>query len=119
MTTFTCLVAHGPQQGQHSYSALQFCIAAVQQGHQIRQVFFYGDAVQHGNAHLDISSDEFNIQQRWQQFAGEYAVPLVICSTVASRHGVQEGANLAPGFVASGLTEYIEAVANSERLVQF
>lgn len=123
MTTFTCLVTHGPHQGQHSYSALLFCIAAVQQGHKINQVFFYADAVVHGNAHLDIPSDEFNMQQRWQAFASEHSIPLVICTTVASRHGVHEcvheSASLASGFVASGLTEYMESVVTSERLVQF
>ena len=119
MSSFTCLVVHGPHQGQHSYSALQFCRAALQQGHQVRQVFFYGDAVAHGNAHLEIPSDEINMQQRWQAFADEHNIPLVICATVASRHGIDESKNLASGFVASGLTEYMEAVVDSDRLVQF
>lgn len=119
MTSFTCLIEHAPNQGQHSYSALQFCQAAIAQGHQVEQVFFYGDAVSHGHAHVDIPSDEVNMQQRWQAFAQEHAVPLVVCATVASRHGVADGVNLASGFIASGLTDYMEAVVNSDRLVQF
>lgn len=122
MASFTCLIQHAPHQGHHSYSALQFCEAALRQGHQIRQVFFYADAVVHGNALMDIPSDELNMQQRWQDFASTHHVPLVICATVAARHGVVEGSappNLAAHFHAGGLAEYIEAVATSDRLVQF
>lgn len=122
MASFTCLLQHAPHQGHHSYSALQFCEAALRQGHEIRQVFFYGDAVQHGNALLQIPSDELNMQMRWQAFAKEHQVPLVICATVGARQGVTEegqGANLAGHFHAGGLAEFTEATAQSDRLVQF
>lgn len=121
MASFTCLIQHSPWQGQHSYSAYQFCKAAIAQGHQIRQVFFYGDGVAHGHSATHISGDELNMQQRWLELGQQHQVPLVVCATVAARHGLDEAHSgaLAVGFHAGGLAEYTEAVVLSDRLVQF
>lgn len=127
MASFTLLIQHGPQQGHHSYSALQFAEAALHKGHRINQVFFYGDAVHHGNAVAHQPGDEQDISALWAEFSSRTEVPLVICATVAARHGVvaanelQEfsAGNLASGYAAGGLTEYTEALANSDHLVQF
>lgn len=127
MASLTCLIQHSPAQGHHSYSAYKFCAAALRQGHQITQVFFYGDAVAHGNRLAVQHSDEADVQALWQSLATEHKVPLVVCATVAARHGIHPAdaltdtaqGNLAEYFSAGGLAEYIEAVANSDRLVQF
>lgn len=121
MASFTCLVQRSPSQGQHSYSAYQFCLAALQNGHQIQQVFFYADAVNHGNRYLSLSSDEQNMQALWQQLSGDYQVPLIVCATVGARHGVLGSTEpeLADSFSAGGLAEYMEAVAISDHLIQF
>lgn len=127
MASLTCLIQHSPTQGHHSYSAYKFCAAALRQGHSITQVFFYGDAVVHGNRLATQHSDEVDVQALWQDLAKQHAVPLVICATVGARHGVYPAdaltdpaqANLAEHFSAGGLAEYIEAVATSDRLVQF
>lgn len=126
-TSFTCLVQHSPEQGHHSYTAYKFCQAALSKGHQIKQVFFYGDAVSHGNAVATRSSDELDVRALWQDLAAEFKFPLVICATVAIRHGIAAAndlqsfpqGNLAAGYESGGLTEYMEAVVNSDRLVQF
>ncbi|RUO33310.1 sulfurtransferase complex subunit TusD [Aliidiomarina soli] len=127
MASITCLIQHSPEQGHHSYSAYKFCQAAVAKGHQIKQVFFYGDAVHHGNALAHQSADEQDVRQLWQSLASNHQFPLVICATVAARHGIVAAGdlkdfsdgNLAPGYHAGGLAEYMEAVATSDRLVQF
>lgn len=127
MASITCLVQHSPAQGHHSYSAYKFCQAAIHQGHKITQVFFYGDAVAHGNRLAVQHSDDQDIQALWQALSTAHDVPLVVCATVAARHGVHpenslrkaKHGNLAERFSAGGLAEYIEAVANSDRLVQF
>ncbi|MGX5913891.1 sulfurtransferase complex subunit TusD [Aliidiomarina sp. Khilg15.8] len=127
MASFTLLVQHGPQQGHHSYSALQFAEAALQKGHRILQVFFYGDGVLHGNAIAHQPGDDQDISALWAKFSAKTEVPLVICATVAARHGVVaanelesfNAGNLATGYASGGLTEYTEALASSDHLVQF
>lgn len=127
MASLTCLIQHSPAQGHHSYSAYKFCEAALRQGHTITQVFFYGDAVAHGHCLATQHSDEVDVQALWQGLAEHHSVSLVICATVAARHGIYPAdaltdpaqGNLAEHFSAGGLAEYIEAVATSDRLVQF
>lgn len=120
MASFTCLLQHSPSQGQHSLSAYKFCCAAVEAGHQITQVFFYADAVGHGNPNLNFSQDEQNMQKLWQQFSRNFSVPLVVCATVATRHGVIDSTQkLAKHFSAGGLAEFMATTATSDHLVQF
>ncbi|RUO25870.1 sulfurtransferase complex subunit TusD [Aliidiomarina minuta] len=127
MASFTLIIQHGPHQGHHSYSALQFAKAALQKQHEIKQVFFYGDAVQHGNALAHRPGDEQDSGALWQAFAEQHGIELVICATVGARHGVVPAndlpdfaqGNLTPGYQAGGLAEYMAAQAESDHLVQF
>jgi len=114
---------------QASYSALQFCNAAIDGGHQISQVFFHQDAAAHGNNLSAVMSDEPDVVGNWARFSAAHSVPLVVCVTAAERRGVLSAAqaeefdkpvaNLHPSFSVAGLGALHEASLASDRMVVF
>ena len=69
MTIFTLLVDSAPEQTNAHFNALSFGRAALDQGHQIKQIFFFQDAVRIADIALDLPADEWDPQAQWQQFA--------------------------------------------------
>lgn len=122
------LVTAAPHQ-ENAWHALQFCKAALARGHEVPRVFFYGDGAGHGNALLLPPQDEAQIGRDWYRLGAEHAIELVVCVAAALKRGVMdEGtarreekaiANLAPGFVISGLGQLAEAMLEADRLVSF
>ncbi|GLS84533.1 sulfurtransferase complex subunit TusD [Paraferrimonas haliotis] len=129
MTRFTILVNHPPYGSEHAYSALRFCEAALKQGHEITQVFFYLDGVYNTTALLSPQSDELHLVNRWKHMAHSHSIPLISCVSAGLRRGVVnqvdasdnelESHNMDPAFVAAGLGELVAAIEDSDRLVQF
>lgn len=126
---FSLAVYAAPYASQASYSAYQFALSALKQGHQIHRVFFYQDGVHNATSLAAPPQDEFNLQQAWQLLAKEYKVDLVVCIAAALRRGIldsseanrydKESHNLAQEFTISGLGQLIEAAAISDRLINF
>jgi tRNA 2-thiouridine synthesizing protein D len=125
---FTLLVLNSPWQGQATQSAYRFANAALASGHQLRQVFFYGD----GAAVLQGGGGAFaeSVAGRaWEQLAVDHGVPLIACTSAAARRGIDRagGAVAAPGSAGGarpGLTEgtlgqLMIALPESERLLTF
>ena len=98
--------------------ALSFAQTAVSSGHEVNRVFFHKDAVYLGNSHLDVPTDEVNLQTEWTKFAVQNDVPLVLCVTSAQRRGIVS-ANIADGFEIAGLGQLIETMFESDRVVTF
>ncbi|MBY5920500.1 sulfurtransferase complex subunit TusD [Ferrimonas balearica] len=128
MSQFVIFV-NGPAYGtQHAYSALRFAEAALEAGHQVRQVFFYQDGVQNASRLLCPASDELDLAARWQRLH-ERGIPLVSCVSAGLRRGVidveaaedaeLDAANLSACFILGGLGEYVTAAATADRTVQF
>lgn len=97
-----------------SLLAFQYAQAAVACGHRITMLFCYQQAVRladpnHPHPHA----------LRWQQWAIEHRIPLVVCSSVAENEFALAVDQLQAGFAAGGLTEFAAAVAAADRLVQF
>ena len=97
-----------------SLLAFQYAQAAVACGHQINMLFYYQQAVRladpnHPHPHA----------LRWQQWAIEQRIPLVVCSSVAENEFALAVDQLQTGFAAGGLTEFAAAVAAADKLVQF
>ena len=123
------LVTGGVYSNQCAYSALQFCKAAVAQGHQISQVFFYQDAVSQASSLSVPIQDEFNAVDQWREFNQEHKTPLVVCVSAAERRGVLSAdqakefgklnSNLADCFVVEGLGALHDASLSSDRTVTF
>lgn len=126
---FSLLVNASPGQGQAQLSALRFAEAVLAAGHELSRVFFYGEAVLAGNRLNAPPGDETDITARWQALTKAHGVELSLCVAAALRRGVlnaeealrweKVGDNLAPGFALAGLGQLIEAMVESERLVEF
>jgi tRNA 2-thiouridine synthesizing protein D len=122
------LVTAAPQQ-ENAWQALQFCRAALARGHEVPRVFFYGDGATHGNALLLPPQDEAHVTRDWQRLAAEHGVELVVCIAAALKRGVMDAdtarreekavANLAPGFIISGLGQLAEVMIEADRVVSF
>ena len=103
-------------------------IRQVAASREIQRVFFYQDAVLAGLMHQTPVQGQPSIAEQWRTLAQEFNFPLQLCIANALRRGVfnQEeakrygaSANLTDGFQLCGLGEMADAVANSDRIVQF
>ncbi|PJG83221.1 sulfurtransferase complex subunit TusD [Caviibacterium pharyngocola] len=109
---------------QGAFSAYQFAEALLAQGHRIDQIFFFRDGVMNGNAFIHPANDEFHLQQAWQTLGETHQIPLHLCIAASQRRGVvdplttsSEQHNLASGFVAAGLGEFMKAVLEADRVI--
>lgn len=118
-----------PYSRQANQTALQFCRAALRQGHQIKRVFFSGDGV-HSATRLGVPpQDELHLYSGWIELARQHQVELVVCISACLRRGIVDpgeaaryqlaGSNLAPEFVIAGLGQLVDAALESDRLITF
>lgn len=117
---------YGNLQAMHAY---QFAKALIQQGHQLKQVFFYQEGVSHASCLNLPANDEFNLTKAWQDLALEHQIRLEVCVAASLRRGIVdkteaqahqlEVSNLASGFSMAGLGSLAEAMLKQDRVVQF
>lgn len=124
-TTFTIMVSKSPFDQRNAESALAFCYAAIEQGHQIAQVFFYQSGVHNASYLLSPNNDEIHTYKLWLALFNAYKIPLNVCVTAASRRGVvddtfvsQASANLKGPFAQVGLSAYFESLADNSVNIQ-
>ncbi|MBD3670902.1 MAG: sulfurtransferase complex subunit TusD [Gammaproteobacteria bacterium] len=126
---FGILVTEGPYQHQASDSALQFCRAALEKGHEVMRVFFYNDGVNNSTRYTTPPQDDRNIVNSWSELAEKHGIDLVVCVAAAQRRGIvdegeaqrngKDGNNIAEGFRISGLGQLVEAGIQCDRIVTF
>ena len=126
---FSIVVGGAPYGSQSASSAYQFCIAALEAGHQVTGVFFYQEGVLNASQLISPPSDEVNLPDLWAKLAIKYRFPLEVCVSAALRRGIVDQTeaaqlalqhfNLKPPFVLSGLGQLAELSAGCDRLVQF
>ncbi|ODS24712.1 sulfurtransferase TusD [Candidatus Endobugula sertula] len=114
---------------QSSDSAYRFANALVAHNHTLYRIFFYHDGVYHGSQLNTPAQDEVDHTVRWQQFAKQHNVDMVICIASGLRRGIlnskeatryeKSAHNLAEGFELSGLGQLVDAAVYSDRLVTF
>ena len=127
--TFNLFITGAIYSSQASYSALQFCRAALERGHEISQVFFYQDGVTQGTSLSVPLSDEFDSVAEWHNLAQQADIDLVVCVSAAERRGVLDqtqalehgraSSNLHSSFKVAGLGELHAASLESDRMVSF
>ncbi|QSX35284.1 sulfurtransferase complex subunit TusD [Shewanella avicenniae] len=128
MPSFIILLSSSAITPANGLKAIQFAESALAQGHTIHSIFFSGDGISHANSLLQVVSDETDIKLHWQQFAAQHEIPLINCTTAASRRGVLSdveaselglSANQSDLFHAGGLVELVAGITKSHRLVRF
>lgn len=123
------LITGGLYDSQAAYSAWQFCQAALDQGHTVKQAFFYQAAAAIGTCLAEPLADEFDASSSWAELSQEYEIPLVVCVSAAERRGIlseeQQSEldklthNLHTSFIVEGLGSFYSACLDADRLVHF
>jgi tRNA 2-thiouridine synthesizing protein D len=109
--------------------AYRFIQAALLQQHQVLQVFFYQEGIQHAMRYALPPDDEFHISRFWSQLADEQQIDLLVCISAAQRRGLlckdeasRQGLAdnyLAEGFRIGGLGQWLEATLQADRFLVF
>lgn len=125
---FSVHVIASPYSQQANATALHFCRAVLQQGHQLKRVFFSGDGVFTASTLAVPPQDEIHLYKGWQTLATQ-GVELVVCISACLRRGIVNeseaaryqvpGHNLHGGFILAGLGQLVDAALESDRLVTF
>lgn len=126
---FTLVIHQAPQSEQAALSAYNFAQAAVANGHHIYRLFFYGDGV-HNTSTLTVTpQDETNLPQQWARFCETNQIDAVACVSSAIKRGIineeerrryeLEANNLASFADISGLGQLIDAINESDRVINF
>ncbi|MBE2895056.1 sulfurtransferase complex subunit TusD [Spirabiliibacterium falconis] len=118
-------VSQSPHSGTGNALALAFATELLKCGHDITQIFFYHDGVLTGNQFNYPANDEPHLTAQWQAFAEKHQVRLTLCIAAAQRRGiVNEDSsatgklnNLAPHFELAGLTDFMQAALQADRVI--
>jgi len=124
------VVVYGSPTGSPaSMSAYRYVCAALELGHRVSRVFFYGEGVHNATRLAAPPQDETSLPECWQRLARSHQLELIVCIAAALRRGVlndqeaarhgRDASNLAPGFELSGLGQLADAALNSDRLITF
>ncbi|MEE4281665.1 MAG: sulfurtransferase complex subunit TusD [Pseudomonadales bacterium] len=126
---FTVAVHGAPYASFANHHALGFCESLLQQGHQLNRVFFYHEGVLAGLNSRVVPQDEVDVVQRWLELKEQYAFELAICIANALKRGVineseqkrynKPAATLQSEFELVGLGQLIDAIAHSDRYIEF
>lgn len=124
------IVIHGaPWNSASALSALRFAETTLATGHDIYRLFFYQDGVCNGALFSVPPQDETDIPARWQQLIEQNNIDAVVCAASALKRGILDeaeadrydkaAASLRPGFSVSGLGQLVDAIQQSDRVVNF
>lgn len=129
MSQFLILVTSPHFETNSAKTTYSFCEAALQAGHNLVGIFFYGAGVSHANKFNVPLPEEPSSQNLWHSLAQEHQVDLLVCATAASRRGIMEDneamlnkfetGSLDPNFKMSGLVELAALSSQATRVVQF
>ena len=121
MNRFLIFITRSPFDSLNGQTALSFCEAAIDLGHQIEQVFFYHHGVLHANSDIQPGAGEKNMLQLWTQFTEQTKTPLNVCVTASAKRGVlseddasmfKRHSNIHEAFCPVGMADYF-SVLNS------
>ena len=129
MSSFSLIIQGAPYTSQASVSALHFSRAALADGHEIQRLFFFQDGVHNASALIVPPQDELHLPKAWQELIQKHGIDAVVCAASALKRGIlsdEEAAryekttgNLLPGFTIGGLGLLVDALRNSDRLINF
>ena len=118
-----------PYSSEAAATAFNFTKTLLDQGHELYRLFFFGDGVNNANRLAVVAQDEVNLQQRWDQLITTHRLDAVVCVSSAIRRGLldsQESERYELDAISvygsseiAGLGQLIDAVINSDRVVNF
>lgn len=118
-----------PYSSEAAATAFNFTKTLLDQGHELYRLFFFGDGVHNANRLAVVAQDEVNLQQRWDQLITTHRLDAVVCVSSAIRRGLldsQESERYELDAISvygsseiAGLGQLIDAVINSDRVVNF
>lgn len=124
---FALQINSSPYQANAGRTACAFIKAAVAEGHQILQVFFYHDGIYHALKYATPPDDEPSQTQQWQALAKEHHIDLAVCISAAQRRGLlcadeawrqgKQDNDLADGFRIAGLGQLLAATLEADRFI--
>lgn len=128
MASFTLVLTQSPTTNVSHFLALDFATSLLKQGHTLKRVFFYQDAVYVGlNGQTPVQGQQ-SLLQSWLLLSNQHKFPLQLCIANAIRRGLvnkqeQERYQLpaqtvANGFDLVGLGELAEACLEDDRVIQ-
>jgi tRNA 2-thiouridine synthesizing protein D len=96
-------------------TALLTARAIVERGHTLYRLFFYADGV-----HLALEGSG-ETASAWQAFIKDQELDATVCSGASARRGLFSGDGRTPatGFELAGLGQWIDALAASDRVLEF
>lgn len=123
---YSVMINAGPDEAAAG-TALAFTRALIARGHEVKALFFYRRGVH--LASTLVAEPEDNPARAWQALVRDENLPASVCVGAAARRGVVDAAeagrralpadNLARGFALTGLGEWVEASAASDRVLVF
>ena len=117
---FSLIVLNALSQGQAAQSAYRFAEAVLAAGHELRQVFFYGDGA--GALRPGVgAADRPDLGLAWRDLAARHGVSILACTAAAERRGIDlAAADARPGAARPGtLGQLMLALADSDRVLTF
>lgn len=129
ITHFAIVVYGGPYGNQGALSALNFIEAALEKGHMVDSVFFYGEGVHNATALGSAPQDEFSLYEEWKKLGISRNIPLHVCVASAIKRGIldksnairyeKSAVNVAPHFTLSGLGQLAMAFHAADKVLCF
>ncbi len=126
---FSIVVYAAPYSSESASSALRFAKSAVDQGHEVYRLFFFGDGVHNASQLTVVAQDETNLQQQWNELILLHDIDSVICVSSALRRGVLDqteadrhdlgSASAYASSEVAGLGQLIDAAIHSDRMISF
>lgn len=105
---YTLAVSGDTMAGATARRAAGFARAALDAGHQVQQLFFFGDGIRSA-----LDPDYSNL---WRELSAQGVAELTLCSASADRLGITE----APSpFTIGGLGTFVDAGSQSHRILNF
>lgn len=126
---FSIVVHSAPYSSEGTQSALRFCQALLEDEHEIYRLFFFRDGVHNLSRLSVVGQDECNLQQAWDDLIQQHDIDAVACVTSALKRGIidqQEAEryekpahNLLESASIAGLGQLVDAIQNSDRVLNF
>jgi tRNA 2-thiouridine synthesizing protein D len=126
---FSIVIHSAPYSSEGAHSALRFCQALLSEGHEVYRLFFFRDGVHNLNQLAVVGQDEQSLQAEWDKLIEKFEIDAVACVTSALKRGVidlqearryeKPASNLSERASISGLGQLVDALQNSDRVLNF